>query len=102
MTATQSRFLDPRYALTVLGMAGLIVTILIVGGGIFDLHDGKTLNQRGQGGSGPLWYPIVAAENPSGFKSVLIFRYVLPVVIFGTATLVCFLGAAAQPKRSHA
>ena len=102
MTAPRSRFSGPRYALTALGVAALVFTSLFVLGGFIDLDDGKTWNKRSRYESGPLWYPVVEAESPKEFRSVLMFRYMLPVVIFGTATVVCFLGAAAQPKRPMA
>jgi hypothetical protein len=100
MTVPQSRFLNPRYALWALTLFWLVLTALFAGAGVLDLHDGETWNRRGRHSSGPLFYPITTAENPKEFKAVLLFRYVMPITILGTATLVCLLGAVAQPKRS--
>ncbi|HWW11910.1 MAG TPA: hypothetical protein VN018_05285 [Brevundimonas sp.] len=99
MTARRSWASNPRHALMVLAGAWLAATLLFVVGGVADLHDGKTWNKRGRYEGGPRWYRIVQAENPKGFKAVVVFRYVLPITILGSATLVCFLGAMAQPKR---
>jgi|GEM_PF-5860022 len=65
-----------------------------------DLHDGRTWNKRGRHGTGPLLYVIDKTENPSGFRITVMSRYVLPVTLLGTISLVCLLGALSQPKRN--
>lgn len=99
MTPVTSWASDSRKALVALTLGFLVITTLLTVGGLVDLHDRKTWNQRGRYESGPRWYRIDAVQNPEGFKQVIMFRYVLPVTIFGTATVICLLGAFAQPKK---
>jgi hypothetical protein len=99
MTVGHSWASDSRKALLALTVGFLVVTTLLVLGGLIDLHDRKTWNQRGRYESGPRWYSIDAVQNPDGFKQVIMFRYVLPITVFGTATVICLLGALAQPKK---
>lgn len=75
------------------GFGAAVAVWLLVG--VIDLHDGRTWEHEGR--SGP-WYVIDKAVDPSDYRSMVMFRYVLPVTLLGTISLVCLLGAFVQPK----
>lgn len=99
MTGRSSPAIGPRKALLMLGVGGLVGAVLFAVGGVVDLNDGETWHKRSRRHGADRWVQIVQTENPKGFRTVLLVRYVMPVTILGTASLVCFLGAAAQPVR---
>jgi len=101
MTVRWSNLLEPRNGLLALATMWTVATAAFLIGGVVDLHDGDTWNKRSRYEAGSRWYKIVEADNPKGFKSVVMLRYVLPTTIFGTGALVCFVGALAQPRRSR-
>lgn len=98
MKARPPAVIGPRKGLLMLASAGLVFALLFTVGGVVDLHDGETWHKRHRRHGAERWVRIVEAEDPGGFRSVLLLRYILPVTIFGTASLVCFLGGAAQPR----
>jgi len=89
----------PRDTLFALAACFGACTALWVSVGVVDLHDGRTWNERRSHGAGRGWYMIDSAENPSVFRFTIMTRYVLPLTLVGTITVVCLLCGLSQPKR---
>jgi len=87
-----------RRTLLVLSGGFGVVLMLWLAAWVADLHDGRTWNERSRYEAGPRWVITDRIEDPSGFRMTMMVRYVLPVTMLATISLVCLLGALSQPK----
>lgn len=110
-SATPSR--TARRTLTLLSVSFGAAFVLWSAFCALDFRDGVTWNERSRqsryeayNDNGvmvrrrlPRFYAVSRAENPKGYKMIVVLRGMMPTALFGVASVVCGLGAMAQPGR---
>ncbi len=96
-TDLPSTWTPRRTLFSLAGGFGAAVAVWLLAWGA-DLHDGRTWHKRSRYETGPLFYAIDNRENPSSFKITVMTRYVMPVTLLGSISLICLLGGLSQPK----